>query len=305
MAKNTFQLNYDEMTSIAKKFKDEGEDIVRLHANTRQRVRDLYKEWVGEGADKFFDEMETKLLPAVQRLAHALFLSQDAANEIMKIIQSADEETVGFFRNQLSGDDFGASQFGAALRGLQGGLPGADDFGAGKFGEALGGSSSDDFGAGKFGEALGGDSSNASPDSGGPGENTSSDGGGASSEKKPTEKGTPAAATEPTSGGGGGGSSSQGPQGDLKKMGVGLGGVTPQNASSGGGASGPVNMPDHVYSGGDSSQPGGNETKPEVDTGLDDSSQSSSAGIASATGGAVAAGGGAAKVIKKRKKRGG
>ena len=53
MAKNTFQLNYDEMTAIAKKFKDEGEDIARLHATTRQKVRDLYKEWVGEGADKF------------------------------------------------------------------------------------------------------------------------------------------------------------------------------------------------------------------------------------------------------------
>ena len=58
MAKNAFQLNYDEMTSIAKKFKDEGEDFARLHATTRQKVRDLYKEWEGEGADKFFDEME-------------------------------------------------------------------------------------------------------------------------------------------------------------------------------------------------------------------------------------------------------
>ncbi len=314
MAKNTFQLNYDEMTAIAKKFKDEGEDIARLHATTRQKVRDLFKDWVGEGADKFFDEMETKLLPAVQRLSQALFHSQDATNEIMKIIQSADEETVGFFRNQLSGDDFGASRFGAALQGLQGGSPGADDFGAGKFGEALGsplggGSTSpDDFGAGKFGEALDGDSSNTSQDSGGSDENKSS-GGGNSSEKNQKDKETPVAETESGSGGGGGGgSSSQGLKGDLKNLGVGLGGMTPQNASSGGSAS--VNMPDHVYSSGsdpskpdDLPKPSGNESKPSVDTGSGDNSQSSSAGIASAAGG-VAAAAGAAKVIKK-KKRGG
>jgi hypothetical protein len=255
--------------------------------------------------------METKLLPAVQRLSHALFHSQDATNEIMKIIQSADEETAGFFRNQLSGDDFGASRFGAALQGLQGGSPGSDDFGAGKFGEALGspmsGSSPDDFGAGKFGEALDGDSSNTPQDSGGSGENSASEGGGGgSSANKQTDKETPAAETESGSGGGGGGSSSQGLQGDLKNMGVGLGGMTPQNASSGGGAS--VNMPDHVYSSGsdpskpdDAPIPSGNESKPGVDTGSGDSSQSSSAGIAGAVGGAAAAGG-AAKVIKKKKR---
>src|SRR5437762_3759733 len=112
MPNNHFQLNYDETVTIAKKFKDEGEDIARLHSETRQRVKDLYKEWIGEGADKFFEEMETSLLPALQRLSHALFHTQDITHEIMKIIQNADEDTAGFFKDQLSGDDFGAGKFG-------------------------------------------------------------------------------------------------------------------------------------------------------------------------------------------------
>ena len=318
MANTLFQLNYDQLVAIAKKFKDEGEDIAQLHSTTRQRVRDLHKEWIGEGADKFFDEMETELLPAVQRLSQALFLSQDMTHEIMKIIQEADEETAGYFKNQLSGDDFGASLFGSALNGLQGGASTPEDFGAGKFGEALGsppgggGSAApDDFGAGKFGEALGGDSSNVSDHSGGSGDSSSSQGGsgGDSSDKKQKEKETPEVETEPAGGGGGSSSSSsQGLEGDLKNMGVGLGESVPQHATSGGG--GAANMPDHVYSGGASPKPEDVELKPEgskpgVETSSGNSEQSSSVGGAAAAGGAgAAAAGGAAKVLKKKKKAG-
>ena len=316
MANSLFQLNYDELESIAKKFKDEGEDMARLHSTTHQRVRDLHKEWIGEAAEKFFDEMETELLPAVQRLAQALFLSQDVTNDIMKIIQGADEETAGYFRNQLSGDDFGAGMFGQALEGLPGGAPGADDFGAGKFGEALGtpvssggSSASDDFGAGKFGEAL--DHSSSSSDQGdsvSQGETDSTQGRDKGSQKSAKDQPTETEPSSTGSGGGGSSSSSQGLQGDLKKMGVGLGEVAPQHASSGSG--GPVKMPDHVYSDGDSPKPEGPEPKPDsskpgVDTGSSDSQQSSSgggaaAGVAGVAGAAAA--GKAAKTVKKQQK---
>jgi WXG100 family type VII secretion target len=314
MANSLFQLNYDQLVSIAKKFKDEGEDIARLHSTTRQRVRDLHKEWIGDAAEKFFEEMETELLPAVQRLAHALFLSQDVTNAIMKIIQAADEETVGYFRNQLSGDDFGASLFGSALNGLQGGSPGADDFGAGKFGEASGNvttgdsTAADDFGAGKFGEAL--DHSTPTADdgsSGTPGENNSSQGSEQGSQKSEKEQQTE---TEPSPTGGGGGgsssSSSQGLQGDLKKMGVGLSDQAAQHSASGG-SGGSANTPDHIYSGGDSPKSDGVEpdsSKPGIETGSGDSAQPSSAGGSVAGGVAGVAGAAAAgKVAKTAKKQ--
>src|SRR5574342_272732 len=188
MANSFFQLNYDQLTSIAKKFKDEGEDIARLHSVTRQRVRDLHSEWVGEAAEKFFEEMETELLPAVQRLAQALFLSQDVTGDIIKIIQDADEETAGYFRNQLSGDDFGASLFGRAMDGLQGGPTAPEDFGAAKFGEAL-------------------DHPAPGPgDSGTPGDHDSTQGSDRGSQKSEKEK-LPETETAPTGGGGGGSSS--------------------------------------------------------------------------------------------------
>jgi WXG100 family type VII secretion target len=84
MAKNILQLNYDELSTIAKKFKDEGEDAFKLHSATRQRVRDLHKEWIGDAAENFFDEMENELLPALQR-SKALHFSQDVVSDIMKM----------------------------------------------------------------------------------------------------------------------------------------------------------------------------------------------------------------------------
>ena len=321
MAKSFFQLNYDQLASIAKTFKDEGEDTARLHSATRQRVRDLHSEWAGEAAEKFFEEMETELLPAVQRLAQALFLTQDVTNDIMKIIHEADEDTVGFFRNQLSGDDFGAGLFGQALDGMPAGSSAPEDFGAGKFGDALGGnppggdgtSAPDDFGAAKFGEAT--DQPASGPgESGTPGDHDSTQGSereGGGSEKSAKDK-TPETETTPAGGGGGGSSSSssQGLKGDLKNMGVGLSNQAPQTASAGGDAS--PRTADHIYSDSgspkpeESPTPKGDGSKPGVDTGSGESGQSSSvggAGAAAGAAGAAAAAGGAAKAVKGKAKK--
>lgn len=306
MAKNILQVNYDELNAIAKKFKDEGEDAFKLHSATRQRVRDLHKEWIGEAAEKFFDEMENELLPALQRLSKALHFSQDVVSAIMKIVYEADEDTANFFRGDFSGDDFGAGAFQGALGGVPGGQGTLDDFGAGKFDDALGGFSTgdiaggssgpDDFGAGKFEEAL-------PPQGGGEtggGQTDSSESGGSDNqaEEETVETDIPA-------GGGGGGSSSpsQGLKGDLKGMGVGMGQVQ-QNASAGGPTVGGA-MTDHVYSEGDSSESVGGESQTPSGSPTKSSEQSSSdsGGPAAAGAAGAAAAGGAAKGIKSRKKK--
>ena len=92
------QLNYDELRGIVKNFRDEGEDIAQLQVKTRDRVRDLHKDWEGEGSEKFFKEMEGDLLPAVSRLSKALFFAQDTLQRITKIIHDHDEDTKGFFK---------------------------------------------------------------------------------------------------------------------------------------------------------------------------------------------------------------
>lgn len=94
-------LNYDEVLSFTKQFRDEGEDIVQLYSNTRQRMHLLRDEWSGEAADVFYKEMELELLPALQRVSEALFLCNQVLTKVMKITHSAEEETVGFFEKEL------------------------------------------------------------------------------------------------------------------------------------------------------------------------------------------------------------
>jgi WXG100 family type VII secretion target len=112
------QLNYDELRTVVKKFRNEGEDTVRLHSTMRDRVHDLHKDWAGEGADKFFKEMENDLLPALLRLSSALFYAQDVLHKIIQIIQTFDEDTAGYFKMdfaQLHRINLGAFLAGAGL----------------------------------------------------------------------------------------------------------------------------------------------------------------------------------------------
>ena len=122
----TVRLNYDELRGIIHKFRDEGEDIVQLHATLRDKVRDLHKDWQGEAADDFFAEMEIVVLPAVSRLSKALFHAQDVLQKITKTIQEYDEDTKGFFNG-----DFTQLSPGA-LGGIATGVGGAVGGGSGR-----------------------------------------------------------------------------------------------------------------------------------------------------------------------------
>jgi len=94
----TTQVNYDEMNGIIKSLRAEEDEIMNLLKTTKSKVESLHdNQWIGQAADNFFNEMEQTVLPAMARLAHALGVGSEAANEIMNIIRQADEETQGYF----------------------------------------------------------------------------------------------------------------------------------------------------------------------------------------------------------------
>ena len=97
MAK-TVQVNYDEMNSIIKGMKGEQAEIGNLLKQTKSKVESLHNnQWVGQGADKFFNEMEQSVFPAMRRLEQALGAGAEVAQKIMDTIQRADEGTKSFF----------------------------------------------------------------------------------------------------------------------------------------------------------------------------------------------------------------
>jgi WXG100 family type VII secretion target len=92
------KLNYDDGNNIVQKWRSEQQDIDNLLKQTKSKVEELHNnQWVGQGADKFFNEMESKVLPSMGKLVRALGQGADATKKIMDTIRQHDEETKGFF----------------------------------------------------------------------------------------------------------------------------------------------------------------------------------------------------------------
>ena len=95
---NTQQVNYDEMQAIIKQLESEEEDVKGLFNQTKSKVEALHgSQWMGEAADKFFNEMEGQVLPKTAKMLYALNVAGQVAKQIVNIIHQADEETKGFF----------------------------------------------------------------------------------------------------------------------------------------------------------------------------------------------------------------
>jgi WXG100 family type VII secretion target len=96
----TTKLNYDEMQAIIKVLQGEEEEMKMLLGQTRSKVEALHNnQWIGQGADKFFGEMESTVLPKMEKLVMALDVAGRVGNQIMQTIHQADEDTKGFFGN--------------------------------------------------------------------------------------------------------------------------------------------------------------------------------------------------------------
>jgi WXG100 family type VII secretion target len=96
------KLQYDELSGIVQKFRGEQQEIEALLKQTKGKVESLHNnQWVGEGSDKYFNEMEGQLLPAVSRLVGALGHAADVAQKIADTIRRHDEETKSFFNNLI------------------------------------------------------------------------------------------------------------------------------------------------------------------------------------------------------------
>jgi WXG100 family type VII secretion target len=97
------KVNYDEMAGIVKNLRSEQAEIDALLKQTKGKVDALHNnQWVGQGSEKFFSEMEGQVLPAVQRLARALGYAGDTADKIHQVIHRHDEECKPFLNIEIN-----------------------------------------------------------------------------------------------------------------------------------------------------------------------------------------------------------
>lgn len=67
------EVDFEQLSQIARTFERDKEDMAEFLVKFRARVDDLqFAGWTGAGSDKFFDEMYEVVLPALDRLNHAV-----------------------------------------------------------------------------------------------------------------------------------------------------------------------------------------------------------------------------------------
>ncbi len=96
-------VKYEKLLEIARKFEAEGEEMTLIFMNLRQRVQGMRAEWVGMGSDAFFDDMENRVLPSLQRLGKALSRTAEIALTIQETYRRAEEEGSSLFKTKLQG----------------------------------------------------------------------------------------------------------------------------------------------------------------------------------------------------------
>ena len=103
MAAKLRRVNYDEMNGIVKSFRTEQQEIDALLKQTKSKVDALHNnQWVGQGSEKWFSEMEGQVLPAMQRLVRALDYAGDTAEKIHQVIHRHDEECKPFMNIEIN-----------------------------------------------------------------------------------------------------------------------------------------------------------------------------------------------------------
>lgn len=99
MAFDRIQADYDALSTIARQFDQEGQDIETLTRRIRLLVEDLERGgWRGMGARAFYDEMYMDVLPGLRALHDALYVASDAVTQITTIVKQAEEEAAQRFK---------------------------------------------------------------------------------------------------------------------------------------------------------------------------------------------------------------
>lgn len=99
MAGYKIQCNYDEIGQAAQTFSKESQQTRQLF----QQVKGVFGQlqggdWIGVGAQKFFEEMENLVFPGLERLTNTLQDASDAAKRIADALKQAEDEAGGLFR---------------------------------------------------------------------------------------------------------------------------------------------------------------------------------------------------------------
>lgn len=90
--------DYEQLEQVASRFANQSQAIQQMLQKVRSGMDKLETGWIGRGSNAFFSEMQSDVLPAVQRLHDALDEGSRCTKEIIQVMQRADEEASAPFK---------------------------------------------------------------------------------------------------------------------------------------------------------------------------------------------------------------
>ncbi len=95
---DTIQADYDQMEQVASRFMNQSQAVQQMLQSVRNAMSNLEGEWIGEGSDAFFSEMQDEVLPASQRLQEALEEAGQVTKQIVELVKQAEDEASSRFK---------------------------------------------------------------------------------------------------------------------------------------------------------------------------------------------------------------
>lgn len=112
--------DHDALRQIAQKFNGSAQTIEQTTQKLKSNLETLRGgDWAGKGADKFYAEMESAVLPTYKRLSKALCTASNVTLKIDKIMQQAEDDATALFR----GGEAGSNGDGTREKGGEGAFP--------------------------------------------------------------------------------------------------------------------------------------------------------------------------------------
>jgi WXG100 family type VII secretion target len=114
MPASRIRTDYDALAQIASGFGEAASNARQtLHQLQSQKEVLQGSDWAGAGADRFYAEMDSALLPMMDRLVNALDAAQRTTTHISKIIKQSEADAAAVLRGQDSGGPaYGAPESG-------------------------------------------------------------------------------------------------------------------------------------------------------------------------------------------------
>jgi len=91
--------DYDQLQIVQNTFNSQADAVTKMNNNIKSHMQTLEGgDWIGEGARKFYSEMNDQVLPSLQRLQRALAEAGRVTQQISALMQQAEQEASNAFK---------------------------------------------------------------------------------------------------------------------------------------------------------------------------------------------------------------